>query len=237
MSRDDKQDERLRARGVSRDYGSHSTLNVAFNREVTDDELRAIHDLLRDLPDWVKQRTVDDFFRCLDSRVIPPIERRDAIRALATRGATIAPSSTARACTAPTEEIRQVIGALGTVDHTHHALGLLIAIAERHARDLEKATFYEHANADRARNAEATLSATGAAKEREQYIEDLEATVRYCADLLRKVHYNVVADYGTSGDGIVAAEKTLRDVKYFVEHGMPTSSSQSDIDCSRQVKP
>lgn len=72
-------------------------------------------------------------------------------------------------------------------------------------------------------------SATASAKEREQYIEDLEATVRHCADLLRKVHYNVVADYGTSGDGIVAAEKTLRDVKYFVEHGMPTSPSQSDI--------
>lgn len=70
-----------------------------------------------------------------------------------------------------------------------------------------------------------TRSSTASKDKRELYISDLETTVRHCADLLRAVHYNVVADYGTSGDGIIAAEKTLRDVKYFVEHGMSSTPS------------
>ncbi|WP_036291966.1 hypothetical protein [Methylosinus sp. PW1] len=39
--------ERLKAVGVSRDPENDRTLHVAFNRPVTDDEMRVIHDALR----------------------------------------------------------------------------------------------------------------------------------------------------------------------------------------------
>lgn len=40
-------DEKLKARGVSRDAGDERTLNIAFDRVPTDDEMRVIHDVFR----------------------------------------------------------------------------------------------------------------------------------------------------------------------------------------------
>ncbi len=43
----------LRAKGIGRDFENEQTLFVSFNRRPTDDELRALHDLLRDMAEDV----------------------------------------------------------------------------------------------------------------------------------------------------------------------------------------
>jgi hypothetical protein len=47
LTRENLESARLKARGVFRDPDSDRTLFIAFNRRPTDDEMRAIHEILR----------------------------------------------------------------------------------------------------------------------------------------------------------------------------------------------